>query len=69
MYTLLTNKNTEIAKLVKILVHNNEYSLIKDMINYNLFDDVVNIDINTNDNEIIRSIENIKNLKKVTVYN
>ena len=68
IYTLLTNTNKEIAKYIKVLVQNEKYNLVKDMIEYDLIEDVVTIDINSSDEEIIKSIESIKNLRKVAVY-
>ena len=71
VFTLLNNENTEIAKYVKVLVSNNRFDLIKDMLEYNLVSDIININVNKqelSDETLIQSIEDLKQKQLTTNY-
>lgn len=61
VFTLLTNENKEIANYTKVLIENNRFDLINDMLDMNLFGDIVYINADLSDDiGIIKSIEDLK---------
>ena len=61
--TLSSNKNGEVTRYIKILINNQRFDLVKDMLEMNLMSDIITININNeelNDMTIIQSIENLK---------
>ena len=70
VFTLLTNKNKYIADYTKVLIENNRFDLIRDMIEMDLIKDDVYLPVDiSNDKAVIKSIEDLKKKQLVNNYN